>query len=206
MYLCKKLVLMETATLPIHVYAEGTPNPASMKFVANTMLIKGEALEFTSMEYAGKSPLALELLKFPFISGVFIASNYVTITKTVHVEWEDVMNELREFIAEYLQSGKPVLTERVATAKGDITDSTPVPSEGYTETEKRIVSILEEYIRPAVEQDGGAITFKSFENGVVTVKLKGSCSGCPSASFTLKAGIEGLLKRMVPEVNSVIAE
>lgn len=197
---------MEAATLPVFIYAEATPNPSSMKFVANTLLIKGEALEFTNVATAAKSPLAAELLKFPFISSVFISSNYVTLTKTEHVDWEDVMHELREFIAGYLQSGKSVLAERVSTAKGEITDAAPVPSEGYTETEKKIVSILDEYIRPAVEQDGGAITFKSFENGVVTVKLKGSCSGCPSASFTLKAGIEGLLKRMIPEVNAVVAE
>lgn len=197
---------METATLPVFIYAEGTPNPSSMKFVANTMLIKGEALEFTSLMDAKKSPLALELLKFPFISAVFISSNYVTLTKTNHIDWEDVMHEMREFIAGYLQSGKPVLADRVATAKGEITDEAPVPTEGYDEIEKKIVSILEEYIRPAVEQDGGAITFKSFVDGVVTVKLKGSCSGCPSASFTLKAGIEGLLKRMIPEVNTVVAE
>ncbi len=197
---------METAAIPVVIYAEGTPNPSAMKFVANTLLIKGEALEFTSLANAGKSPLALELLKFPFISSVFIASNYVTLTKTDHVDWEDVMNELREFIGGYLQARKPVLVDRVATAKGEITDSTPDPSEGYDELEKKIVSLLDEYIRPAVEQDGGAISFKSFHNGVVTVKLKGSCSGCPSASFTLKAGIEALLKRMVPEVNTVVAE
>jgi NFU1 iron-sulfur cluster scaffold homolog, mitochondrial len=197
---------METATLPVFVYAESTPNPASMKFVANKLLIKGEPLEFNSLGKATKSPLAHELLKFPFISGIFIASNYVTVTKTVHVDWEDVLNELREFITGYLQSGKPVLAEKVSTAKGEITDDTPNPAEGYTELEKKIVSILDEYIRPAVEQDGGAISFTSFNEGVVTVKLKGSCSGCPSASFTLKAGIEGLLRRMVPEVDKVVAE
>jgi Fe-S cluster biogenesis protein NfuA len=197
---------METTMRPVSVYAESTPNPASMKFVANTMLISGEPLEFTSLGKALKSPIAHELLKFPFISSVFIAANYITITKTVHVDWPDVLSELRQFITDYLQSGKPVLAEKVSTAKGEITDDTPNPSEGYTEIEKKIVSILDEYIKPAVEQDGGAISFSSFNDGVVTVKLKGSCSGCPSASFTLKAGIEGLLKRMIPEVDSVVAE
>lgn len=189
---------------PVVVYAEGTPNPQSMKFVANKGLIKGEPLEFTSLSYASKSPIASELLKFPFISSVFIAQNYITLTKTEHVDWYDVMNELREFIREYLESGKPILTERVVSAQGQVVEE-PVSGE-YGEIEKRIISILDEYIRPAVEQDGGAISFVSYNAGLVKVKLKGSCSGCPSASFTLKAGIEGLLKRMIPEVQSVEAE
>lgn len=198
---------METTVAPVVIYVEGTPNPSSMKFVANRMLINGDPLEFTSMAQAAKSPLATDLLKFPFISSVFIAANYVTISKTPYIDWEDVMNELREFVRDYLQSGKPVLAERLQTVNGDIVeDPESLADGGYSEIEKKIVSILEEYIRPAVEQDGGAITFKSFKDGIVTVKLKGSCSGCPSASFTLKAGIEGLLKRMIPEVNYVVAE
>jgi Fe-S cluster biogenesis protein NfuA len=198
---------------PVIVYAESTPNPASMKFVASKLLVlEGATAQYLSGSETGGSPLAAKLFQFPFVKGVFIAGNYVTITKSDVVGWEDITLELREFLRSYLSDGNIVVAE--LPKKEVFTDSSfkntttaftehAVPQ---NETETKIVEMLEQYIRPAVEQDGGLITFKSFEDGIVTVILKGSCSGCPSSTVTLKAGIEGLLKRMVPEVKEVVAE
>ena len=198
---------METTVLPTTIYAESTPNPAAMKFVSNRSLIDGTPIDFTSKEQTKVSPLANKLFSFPFVTGVFIASNFITISKTKTVEWFDIQTDLREFLQEYLSQGLPVLSEKVTTEKASIVGNSEVVGEKPTnETDIKIAQILDEYIRPAVEGDGGAITFKSFKNGIVTVVLQGSCSGCPSSTFTLKAGIEGLLKRLVPEVNEVVAE
>lgn len=204
---------MELVTRPTVIYAENTPNPATMKFVASRLLVEsGATAQYLDPAEAKGSPLAQKLFQFPFVKAVFISSNYVTITKADNIQWEDIMLEVREFLKKYLSEGNPVITE--LSKKEVHTDSTfkhttTVYTEHAapkTETEHKIVEVLEQYVRPAVEQDGGLITFKSFEDGVVTVALKGSCSGCPSATFTLKAGIEGLLKRMVPGVNEVVAE
>jgi NFU1 iron-sulfur cluster scaffold homolog, mitochondrial len=200
-------------TRPAVIYAENTPNPATMKFVSNRMLVEnGATAEYLNASDAKGSPLAQELFLFPFVKAVFISGNYVTITKIDNVQWEDMILELRDFLRNYLSADKPVITE--LPAKEVHTDSsfkstTTVYTEHaapQTEAEHKIIEVLEQYIRPAVEQDGGLITFKSYTDGVVTVALKGSCSGCPSATFTLKAGIEGLLKRMVPGVTEVVAE
>lgn len=199
---------METSTQPIVVYAEQTPNPASLKFVINKLLIEGGAiLEFTSADMTKGSPLAQKLFQFPFVTNVFVAKNFVTITKREEIEWSDIMNEVREFLKKYFDEGGLVLTTAPKlTDNVKALDESVIKSEITSDLDMRIVEILNEYIKPAVEQDGGAITFKSFKDGVVTVALRGSCSGCPSSQMTLKAGIEGLLKRMVPEVNSVMAE
>lgn len=198
---------------PTVIYAENTPNPATMKFVANRILVEnGATAQYLNASEAKGSPLAQELFRFPFIKAVFISSNYVTLTKNDAIQWEDIILEMREFLKDYLSSDKALITE--LPAKEVHTDSsfkstTTVFTEHAapkTESEHKIIEVLEQYIRPAVEQDGGLITFKSFENGIVTVALKGSCSGCPSATITLKAGIEGLLKRMVPDVKEVVAE
>ena len=189
------------------VYAESTPNPSAMKFVSSRSLIDGSPIEFTSSDLAQPSPLASKLFSFPFVSGVFIASNFVTISKTVHVEWHDIQSNVREFLQDYLSKGLPVLNESVVTEKSKIVSGDEITGEKPTsEVDIKIVEILDEYIKPAVESDGGAITFKSFKNGIVTVLLQGSCSGCPSSRITLKAGIEALLKRLLPEVNEVVAE
>jgi Fe-S cluster biogenesis protein NfuA len=179
----------------INVYTESTPNPATMKFIVNKLLINGSA-DFATKESAEKSPFAKELYKFSFVNGVFFASNFVTVTKFENDSWEDLLPILKEFVKGAVESELKVQDEEQPEA-GDF--------EG-TETEVKIQQILNDYVRPAVEQDGGAITYKSYDAGVVTVELRGSCSGCPSSTVTLKAGIENLLKRMVPEVTEVVSE
>jgi len=178
----------------INVYTESTPNPATMKFIVNKLLING-SVDYPTKESAENSPIAKELYKFSFVNGVFFASNFVTVTKTEGTEWDDIEAILKEFVKGAVESELKVKIEEHA----------PVAFEG-TDAEVKIQQILEDYVRPAVEQDGGAIHFKSFAEGVVTVELRGSCSGCPSSTVTLKAGIENLLKRMVPEVTEVVSE
>lgn len=179
----------------INVYTESTPNPATTKFIVNKLLING-SVDFATKESAEKSPFAKELFKFSFVNGVFFASNFVTVTKFEDDNWEDILPILKEFVKGAVEAELKVQDEEQAEA-GDFEGS---------ETEIKIQQILHDYVRPAVEQDGGAITYKSFDEGVVTVELRGSCSGCPSSTVTLKAGIENLLKRMVPEVTEVVSE
>src|SRR5579872_886275 len=178
----------------INVYTESTPNPATMKFIVNKLLING-SVDYPTKESAENSPFAKELYKFSFVNGVFFASNFVTITKTEGSTWEDIEPILKEFVKGAVES----------ELKAKVEEHVQAAFEG-TDAEIKIQQILEDYIRPAVEQDGGAIHYKSFEAGVVTVELRGSCSGCPSSTVTLKAGIENLLKRMVPEVTEVVSE
>jgi Fe-S cluster biogenesis protein NfuA len=179
----------------INVYTETTPNPATRKFLVNKLLING-SVDYPDRESAQDSPFARELFKFNFVNGVFFASNFVTVTKAEGVDWDDIEAILKDFVKGAVESELKV--------KEIIADDS-VDFEG-TETEIKIQQVLHDYVRPAVEQDGGAISYKSYNEGVVTVELKGSCSGCPSSMITLKAGIEGLLKRMVPEVEEVVAE
>ncbi len=195
--------------VPVNVYAEMTPNPTTMKFVANKyLLLTGESVEFTNgSEAKGYSPLAEQLFQFPFVKGVFIASNFVTVTKNETLSWDFVTMELREFIKNWIADGKDILIQMpkpkpVEPKKNEDPSKVYLPSE-YDDA---IRSLLDEYVRPAVETDGGAIDFRSFENGVVTVLLKGSCAGCPSSTATLKGGIENLLKQHLPEVKEVVAE
>ena len=156
------------------------------------------------METAKPSPLATELFGFPFIKSVFIASNFVTLTKTADTDWNDVIPAIREFLKEYLEEGKAVINEEeVATRK---TESSNDVLADDSDVVKRIKELLDNYVRPAVEMDGGAIQFRSYDDGVVNLMLQGSCSGCPSSMITLKAGIEGMMKRMIPEVKEVVAE
>lgn len=194
--------------IPITVYAEITPNPSTMKFVANKyLLLTGDSAEFTSMEDAkGFSPLAEELFNFPFVKGVFIASNFVTVTKNDALSWDFVTMELRDFIRTYLAEGKEVLIQMPSPKAPVATDDSPAKEYAPSEYDDAIRGLLDEYVRPAVEGDGGAIEFRNFEDGVVTVVLKGSCSGCPSSTATLKGGIENLLQQHLPEVKEVVAE
>jgi len=178
----------------INVYTESTPNPATMKFIVNKLLINGSA-DFATKESAEKSPFAKELFKFSFVNGVFFASNFVTVTKTEGSDWNDLEPIVKEFVKGAVESELLV----------QLKEQEEVAFEG-TDAEIKIQQILQDYVRPAVEQDGGAITYKSFNEGVVTVELRGSCSGCPSSTITLKSGIENLLKRMVPEVTEVVSE
>ncbi|WP_316789482.1 NifU family protein [Pedobacter frigoris] len=181
--------------MTINVYTEQTPNPATMKFMVNKLLINGSE-DFATKESAENSPFAKELFKFNFVNGVFFASNFVTITKTEGTDWADIEPILKEFVKGAVESEYKI--------KEDTTGETPA-FEG-TDLEIKIQQILHDYVRPAVEQDGGAISYKSFEEGVVTVELRGSCSGCPSSTITLKSGIQNLLQRMVPEVKEVVSE
>lgn len=195
--------------VPVTVYAEMTPNPLTMKFVANKHLLGiGDSAEFQSKASAkGFSPLAEELFNLPFVNGVFIASNFVTVTKTDNLSWDFITMELREFIREFLSEGKEVLIQMPAkNAQAETKDDKPAKVFAASEYDDAICDLLDEYVRPAVENDGGAIDFRGYENGVVTVVLKGSCSGCPSSTATLKGGIESLLMSHLPEVKEVVAE
>jgi Fe-S cluster biogenesis protein NfuA len=195
--------------IPVTIYAEMTPNPSTMKFVANNYLIDPSAsAEFTSQsETKGYSPLADELFNFPFVKGVFIAGNFVSITKNDALSWDFITNELRDFVRNYIADGKEILTRLPDMKPKEEKDSTIDTSNyGPSEFDDAIRGLLDEYIRPAVEGDGGAIEFRNFDNGKVTVILRGACSGCPSSTQTLKGGIEQLLIQHIPEVKEVVAE
>lgn len=193
--------------VPVTIYAEMTPNPASMKFVANKHILIDNSVNFASrVEAKGYSPLAEELFNFPFVKGVFISANFVTITKTENLSWDFVLMELREFIKAWLSEGKDVLIRMPEPKPVEVKKDSPKKEYTPSEFDQAIVDLLDEYIRPAVENDGGAIDFRSYEDGVVTVLLKGSCAGCPSSTATLKGGIEMLLKQYIPEITSVVAE
>jgi Fe-S cluster biogenesis protein NfuA len=201
---------MAEKTLPYMIYAEVTPNPATMKFVANHLLTQNGAIyEFNQESETKLAPFAQRLFSFPFIKKVFITQNFITLTKMEGIEWDEVMLELREYISNYLNAGQPLFDENIESNSTSIsTEDQGITDHAKADTplEERIVEILDEYIRPAVEGDGGAIHFKSFEDGKLNVVLKGACSGCPSSSITLKAGIKALFERMLPEVKEVVAE
>jgi NFU1 iron-sulfur cluster scaffold homolog, mitochondrial len=196
--------MIKTGNTVVSIYTEMTPNPETMKFVANKLLYPGKTADFADEASAGPSPLATELFSFPFIRSVFIASNFITLTKTSETEWPDVIGSVREFLKQYLESGKPVINED--EMKTVASPGTNTVNEDDTDIVKRIKELLDNYVRPAVEMDGGAIQFKSYNDGVVNLTMQGSCSGCPSSTVTLKAGIEGMMKRMIPEVKEVVAE
>lgn len=193
----------KTAIAPHSIYAESTPNPATMKFVSNRYLIvDGQVYEYTLEDDASNSPLAEKLLNFPFVEKVFMASNFVAITKTDIIEWQDVIHQIRDFLAEFLNNGGVVIKVSALDQNAEeenSSNSIQTPKrESLEGIDAKIADILDEYIRPAVESDGGAIHFHSFEEGKVSVVLKGACSGCPSSTMTLKAGIENMLKEMLP--------
>lgn len=204
--------------IPVTVYSEMTPNPSTMKFVANKYLLPtGASVEFDSKAAAkGYSPLAEALFDFPFVSKVFIAVNFVTVAKTDNVPWDFITMELREFIREWISFGKEVLIampSQIALdheqAKGQETSDTAAPTSPTkfepSELDEAIIDLLDQFVRPAVANDGGAIDFLGYQEGKVTVMLKGSCAGCPSSTATLKGGIENLLKQHLPEVREVVA-
>ncbi len=192
---------------PTYIYTELSPNPNSMKFVLNFELVPdGLSFDYPSHEAAleeGRaSPLAGDLFQFPHVQRVFIASNFVTITKDDASAWEEVLYDTKQFLKIYFEENQPVFEPKT------IERNTLVVEANDTETVQKIKAALDQYVRPAVESDGGAINFHSFDDasGVVKVLLQGSCSGCPSSTLTLKAGIENLLTRMVPGVKTVVAE
>jgi NFU1 iron-sulfur cluster scaffold homolog, mitochondrial len=196
--------MIKTGNPVISIYTEMTPNPETMKFVANKLLYPGKSIDFQEVQAAAPSPLATELFGFPFIRAVFIASNFVTLTKTGETEWNDVIPAIRQFLKEYLEEGKQVINEEELASVRQ--ESSNTVAAGDDDVVKRIKELLENYVKPAVEMDGGAIQFKSYNEGIVNLMLQGSCSGCPSSMITLKAGIEGMMKRMIPEVKEVVAE
>ena len=204
---------MDAPEIPYMIYAESTPNPSSMKFVANKMLlVTGATAQYNNITETKQAPLAQKLFEFPFVKQIFISGNYITITKHDFISWDDVLLETRTFISEYLNKKNAVIlalpTQEVAV-DNSFKETKSVFTEHAApknEVEAKIIETLEQYIRPAVEQDGGMIAFAGFDDGVVKVEMKGSCQGCPSSTMTLKAGIEGLLKRLMPEdVKEVVA-
>jgi Fe-S cluster biogenesis protein NfuA len=192
----------------IEVYAEATPNPSAMKFGTNKALTQTD-VEFKNIDEASaSSPLAEAIFNFPFVKEVFISDNYISVTKYDMVEWNDVYGEVRTFIKEYLVAGKTIITELPEEKMGATENKVEVPKVVLEGVSAQIVSILDEYIKPAVAADGGNIVFRSYneENKVVSVILQGACSGCPSSTATLKNGIENLLKEMLPnQINEVVA-
>ncbi|MCB0620560.1 MAG: NifU family protein [Saprospiraceae bacterium] len=202
---------MEQPTMqsPVMLYTEKTPNPESLKFVTNRMLYRGTA-DFREEELAREwSPLGTALFELPYVKGVYICNNFVTVTKEFNYSWEDIMLKIKDFLKKYVEEGKEVLRDGFEAAMQEL-EAERGASYEYSEEEAEIVQkikdLIETYVKPAVEMDGGNIEFKSFHQGTVKVILQGSCSGCPSSTVTLKAGIEGMLKRMVPEVEEVEAE
>lgn len=198
--------MIKTGNPVISIYTEMTPNPETMKFVANKLLYPGKSIDLPDEASAGPSPLAKELFSFPFIKSVFIASNFVTLTKTGDTDdWQDVIPAIKQFMKDYLENGGVVINEDevIINKKQDASNTVQADDEDVV---VRIKELLENYVKPAVEMDGGAIQFKSYSDGVVNLALQGSCSGCPSSMITLKAGIEGMMKRMIPEVQEVVAD
>lgn len=184
--------------VPVSVYAESTPNPSVMKFVANKKIVTA-LFEFTSIDDAKTSPLATELFHFPFVKSIFIEENYVSITKYDMAEWQDITIELREFIRSYIENGKDIVSPEASATQQTSTKQLDDKYEALDDTSKEIVNILEEYVKPAVASDGGNIQFISYDADTknVSVLLQGACSGCPSSTYTLKNGIENMLKEMM---------
>ena len=183
---------------PITVYGETTPNPSALKFVVSRMLTKSP-VEYKNIDQTASSPLAKELFKFPYVKEVFIDENYISITKYEINDWDEITLEVRTFIKQFIENGGTVLDEsliEVAT-KNDITKDEAFDK--LDVTSQQIINILEEYVKPAVAADGGNIAFDSYneEDKTVKVILQGACSGCPSSTFTLKSGIENMLKSML---------
>ena len=193
------VVMNETQTLkkvPITIYAESTPNPGVMKFVANKKLVE-QIFEYKTIDETAHAPLAQKLFHFPFVKEVFMDTNYISITKFDVAEWDEIVLEIREFLRSYLEEGNEIMTAVIEEVKTESPEEAAAPLDDISQ---QIVGIIEEYIKPAVAADGGNILFDSYntEDKSVHVILQGACSGCPSSTFTLKSGIENMLKEMLP--------
>lgn len=205
-----KQILIETdkktKKQPITIYGETTPNPAVIKFVANKALTK-KSVEIKNIDEASVSPLAKELFKFPFVKEIFIDENYVSVTKYDSFEWNDITLETRTFIKEFLENGNLAVNEDLIKDVSKIQEEADKKFDALDETSQKIINILEEYVKPAVAADGGNIVFKSYDktSNTAHVILQGACSGCPSSTFTLKNGIENMLKQMLND-ESIIVE
>lgn len=193
---------------PVMLYTEQTPNPEALKYVTNRLLYRGIA-DFKEKELAAEwSPMAHSLMELPYVKSVYFNNNYVTVLKELNYDWSEIMLKLKEFIKDYIENGGTVVKEGFTeyweqhTARQNASQFTGEDGE----IARKVKELIDTYVKPAVEMDGGNIEFKAFEKGRVFVTMQGSCSGCPSSTVTLKAGIEGMLKRMVPEVTEVVQE
>lgn len=186
------------------VYGETTPNPAVLKFVVSKMLTK-MAVEYKNIDQTESSPLAQELFKFPFVKEVFIDENYVSVTKYEIADWSQITPEIRSFIKEFIENGGTVIDQDLIAQNPKIEKQQIANFDNLDTTSQKIINILEEYVKPAVQADGGNILFDSFDPDQKKVKviLQGACNGCPSSTFTLKSGIENMLKDMLqdPEIS-----
>lgn len=188
----------------VNIYTEFSPNPNAMKFVLDFLLIENDQIfEFKKQADAENAPLAFELLGLDYVESVFFMHNFITINKKNALDWYEIVSALRLYIKQYLEADKPIFKSGFLESQTDKPAEPPVTDELIL----KINQILEEYVKPAVESDGGAIDFNDFDRATGTLKLnlKGSCSGCPSASLTLKEGIENLMTRFVPEIKYVVA-
>jgi len=204
-------VLIETESetskkIPVTIYGETTPNPSVLKFVANKALTK-TAVEFKNIDEAKPSPLAIELFKFPYVKEIFIDENYVSITKFDSYSWDEITIEVRSFIKQYIENGGTVIDESLIVQTKEHEQQQEQYFDNLDVTSQQIINILEEYVKPAVQSDGGNITFEHYDDATkrVTVTLKGACSGCPSSTFTLKNGIENMLRQMLNN-NDIVVE
>jgi len=188
----------KTQKQPITVYGESTPNPAALKFVVSRMLTKS-SVEFKNIDETAASPLAKELFKFPYVKEVFMDENYISVTKYEINDWQEITLELRTFIKQYIENGGTVLDESLIVAHTELENNKTENFDKLDVTSQQIINILEEYVKPAVQADGGNIAFESYDEATKTAKviLQGACSGCPSSTFTLKSGIENMLKSML---------
>lgn len=193
--------------VPVTVYAEVTPNPAVMKFVANKRLV-GTTYEFKNIDEAKDSPLALKLFHLPFVKEVFMDENYISVSKYDVANWEEITMEVRELIRDFIAEGNEIVSQSAVSSQPSYENSPEQEINASDPTSQQIIQILEEYVKPAVASDGGNIVFQSYEEDsrTVSVILQGACSGCPSSTFTLKNGIENMLKNMLGEkVREVVA-
>ncbi|MDG1775217.1 MAG: NifU family protein [Flavobacteriaceae bacterium] len=191
----------------VTIYAESTPNPSVMKYVANKLIVPA-LFEFKNIDEAKDAPLAKELFLMPFVKEVFMDQNYISVTKYDVAEWEEINHELREKIRNFLMTGQETVGANTVQKEKEKAPTTLLHTENLDDTSKQIVDILEEYVKPAVASDGGNIMFDSYdeESKTVNVILQGACSGCPSSTFTLKNGIENMLKNMMGDkIAQVIA-
>ena len=196
------------AKSPVMLYTEQTPNPEALKYVTNRLLYRGIA-DFKEKDLAAEwSPMANSLMELPYVKSIYFNNNYVTVTKEINYDWSEIMLKLKEFIKDFIENGGEVVKEGFAEfAEQQRNQSNASQFAGEDgEIAKKVKELIDPYVKPAVEMDGGNIEFKAFEKGRVFVTMQGSCSGCPSSTVTLKAGIEGMLKRMVPEVTEVVQE
>lgn len=189
----------------ITVYGETTPNPATLKFVVSRRLTK-TAVEFKNIDETSASPIAKELFGFPFVKEIFIDENYISVTKFDIANWEEITLEIRTFIKQFIENGGIVIDEDLIVQDTKIEKQQIKNFDNLDTTSQQIINILEEYVKPAVAADGGNILFDSYDENSKRVKvvLQGSCNGCPSSTFTLKNGIENMLKDMLNDKDIIV--